>query len=225
MKLLACLTALFAFFTLAVYANTEKVIFVAPPSTSYSRKTSSRLHEWSLGTLSPANLTLRASLPVIFPTNEQPYGRESWYLLKGLHEHQRYEVRVCWAAIQPTNFWLHVFQPSEILQNSELLNSLDDFSRHHQAQVKPRNPGTENILLLRVRAAADFFTTNRILMLDPPPVDVDIILDPYIANVFPSSLQATAVYIVTLAVGSWFLSGIIWSRLSAAKSAEKDHKD
>ena len=44
------------------------------------------------------------------------------------------------------------------------------------------------MLFLRVRAAADFFTTNKELMSSPPPVDVDLILDPYVSNVFPRSL-------------------------------------
>jgi hypothetical protein len=42
-----------------------------------------------------------------------------------------------------------------------------------------------------------------------PPVFVDIILDPYIFNVFPRSLIPTASYIVIIAVGGWFLSKCI----------------
>jgi len=38
-----------------------------------------------------------------------------------------------------------------------------------------------------------------------PPVYVDIILDPYLMNVFPKSLMPTAIYIVVLAVGAWIL--------------------
>jgi hypothetical protein len=33
-------------------------------------------------------------------------------------------------------------------------------------------------------------------MRHPQPVDVDIILDPYLANIFPASLLPTAIYIV-----------------------------
>lgn len=47
-----------------------------------------------------------------------------------------------------------------------------------------------------------------------PPVDVDIILDPYLLSVFPRSLVPTAGYIVVLAVGSWFLAGLVWKILS-----------
>jgi len=42
-----------------------------------------------------------------------------------------------------------------------------------------------------------------------PLVFVDIILDPYIFNVFPRSLVSTAAYIVLLAIGSWYLSKYI----------------
>ena len=44
-------------------------------------------------------------------------------------------------------------------------------------------------LFLRVFAAADYFTTNKTLMEQVPPVYVDIILDPFIFNIFPYELQ------------------------------------
>ena len=47
-------------------------------------------------------------------------------------------------------------------------------------------------------------------MTDVPPVLVDIILDPYVLNVFPKSLVPTAGYLTVLAIGAWFLSGVIW---------------
>ena len=47
-------------------------------------------------------------------------------------------------------------------------------------------------------------------MTDVPPVLVDVILDPYLLNVFPRSLVPTAGYLVVLAIGAWFLSGVIW---------------
>ena len=50
-------------------------------------------------------------------------------------------------------------------------------------------------------------------MSNPPPVNLDIILDPYVFNVFPKSLGPTAVYIGVLAVGAWFISGFVWKFL------------
>lgn len=43
-----------------------------------------------------------------------------------------------------------------------------------------------------------------------PPVLVDIILDPYLLNIFPTSLLPSAGYILMVAVASWFLSGYVW---------------
>lgn len=77
---------------------------------------------------------------------------------------------------------------------------------------------------MRVRAAADFYTSNKELMSSPPPVDVDLILDPYVFNIFPRSLGPTAVYIVVIAVGAWFISGYIWKLLQPAAS-EKPHRE
>ena len=47
---------------------------------------------------------------------------------------------------------------------------------------------------------------NETLMKHVPPVSVDIILDPYVLNVFPRSLVPTAAYIIILAIGGWFLA-------------------
>jgi hypothetical protein len=46
-----------------------------------------------------------------------------------------------------------------------------------------------------------------------PVTDVDLVLDPYLLNIFPQSLLPTAAYIIVLAVASWFLSGFAWSKL------------
>lgn len=60
----------------------------------------------------------------------------------------------------------------------------------------------------------------------PPAVDVDIILDPYVANIFPQSLLPTAAYMVVLAVIAFFVSGTLWRALSPERSiVEKRHTD
>lgn len=63
-----------------------------------------------------------------------------------------------------------------------------------------------SILFLRILAAADYFTTETSLMRNVPPVDVDIILDPFVLNVFPRSLVGTAGWIVVVAVAAYFLA-------------------
>jgi hypothetical protein len=64
-----------------------------------------------------------------------------------------------------------------------------------------------SILLLRIFAAADYFTTDAALMSTVPPVDVDIILDPFLLNVLPRSIAGTACYIVVVAVVAYFVAG------------------
>lgn len=78
-------------------ANTEKVIFIAPESVNLGDARPGLL-DLRLDTLTPTNLTLRTSLPVAFPTEREPRGLQSWYLLQTLKQGQRYEVRVCWPA-------------------------------------------------------------------------------------------------------------------------------
>jgi len=68
---------------------------------------------------------------------------------------------------------------------------------------------------------------NKTLMANVPPVFVDIILDPYIFNVFPRSLLPTAAYIIILAIGGWLVARYISALvLSVAKldSADKEKK-
>ena len=90
MSVLASLLSLFALLVIA-YANTEKVIFTAPDALNLP-DAGPALHDLQLTSLTPAKTKVRASLPVSFE------GEDSWYLLQGLHEGQRYELRVCWTA-------------------------------------------------------------------------------------------------------------------------------
>jgi hypothetical protein len=83
------------------------------------------------------------------------------------------------------------------------------------ATRKPKlEPEPESVLFLQIFTSADYFTTDKALMENPPPVHVDIILDPYMFNIFPRSLVPTGVYILTVAVGAWFVSRIVWSGLA-----------
>lgn len=75
-------------------------------------------------------------------------------------------------------------------------------------------PEPESILFLQILTAADYFTVDKALMENPPPVEVDIILDPFLLNIFPRSLLPTAVYILIIAVCAWFISQLIWVGLA-----------
>lgn len=74
------------------------------------------------------------------------------------------------------------------------------------------NEREASILFLRILAAADYFTTDAALMANVPPVDVDIILDPFLFNVLPRSIAGTACYIVAVAVVAYFVAGKVTSR-------------
>jgi subtilisin-like proprotein convertase family protein len=77
--------------------NTEKTIFLGPSSMQVPIAHPT-LEDLQLDTLSPQNGSIRTHLQAQFPTDELEYGPDTWLLLSGLQEGQRYEVRVCWAA-------------------------------------------------------------------------------------------------------------------------------
>ena len=79
-------------------ANVEKTLFLSPaaiPSPKYHPIADNT----QLRALSPTNAILRCQISATFPNPTRPKGTETWLLLKELQEQQRYEVRICWAAI------------------------------------------------------------------------------------------------------------------------------
>ncbi|SPQ27524.1 a97afc63-925f-4fea-8850-79924f5c7152 [Thermothielavioides terrestris] len=205
-----------------VCANTEKTIFLGPKpvNVGLSHPTLSNLRLDTLTTLTPDNGTIRTQLSAQFPSAEQPSGAATWLILDRLTPNQRYEVRVCWPASQPTEFTLETFPLSTVRDSPELMASLHHYTTSRQLESIPASKRSSSssssnsstgereasILLLRVLAAADYFTTDASLMSSVPPVDVDIILDPFLLNVLPRSLAGTACYIAVLAVAAYFLS-------------------
>lgn len=77
------------------------------------------------------------------------------------------------------------------------------------------------MLLLRVLAAADYFTTDASLMSSVPPVAVDIILDPFRFNALPRSIAGTACYIVGVAMAAYFLAGRVVAWIQGLIAADK----
>jgi len=118
---------------------------------------------------------------------------------------------------------------SEVFDNPELITSLSTYSyaRHGQLSnidiqqlqssrlISKTGSADLSMLLLQIYAAADYFTLNETLMKHVPPVHVDLILDPYLLNVFPQSLLPTAGYIVVIAIVAWFLSAWVYQQLSS----------
>lgn len=218
---------------ITVNANTEKLIFLGPSAITIPN-VHPGLDDLRLDTLSPTGQhILETQLSVKFSTEAEPRGVQSWYLIEGLQEGRRYELRICWAATQPTKFWLDVHQITEVFETPLLVSSLAAYSERRQDfglgdpeyTEADSSTSSKSALFLQIHSAADFFSSNRTLMEFPPAVDVDIILDPYLFNIFPRSLGPTAIYIAILAVGSWFLSGIIHTWLSSIEATPKPHTD
>lgn len=86
--------------------------------------------------------------------------------------------------------------------------------------------GTEKLdsaLFLQIFAAADYYTSNKTLMENVPPVLVDIILDPFIFNILPRSLLPTVGYLIVLAAAGWFVAKLIagWLQMVARTDGQK----
>ncbi|EEA22922.1 hypothetical protein TMatcc_001785 [Talaromyces marneffei ATCC 18224] len=238
-------------------ANTEKTIFVAPLPWAVPAENAA-IDDLGLDRLSPTDFMLRTNLNASFPTDEEPHGAESWFYLEDLTPGQRYEVRICWMATQPTSFDLTTYTLQEVVSSRSLLTSLLNFSdallastslppasrdrspasphgninpskarhQHNSRKRRSRTPlereedplaltsHAESVLFLRIWAAADYYTTNTTLMQNVPPVMADIILDPFLWNVFPRSLVPTAVYTVVIAVVAYFVGGYLAKVLS-----------
>jgi hypothetical protein len=145
---------------------------------------------------------------------------------------------------QPTDFRLDTYTLQTVFDTPELITSLAQYSEGRQpdpTEVEDQTPSitkastksqrkcdeVSSTLLLQIFAAADYYTMNKTLMEHVPPVFVDIILDPYLFNVFPRSLVPTAAYIVFLAIGSWYLSKYIskWFQNLGQHSIDLEKKD
>ena len=98
----------------------------------------------------------------------------------------------------------------------ELITSLSSYAYSRQSSSDDDEPTQHakedreaSLLFLRIRAKADYFTTNATLMSSPPPVDVDVILDPFVGGVLPRSLAPTVVYVLGVAAVSWFVAKMV----------------
>lgn len=165
-------------------ANTEKTIFLGPEPINVPDLKPS-FENLDLITLNPQQSTVRLPLQRAFPNSSHPKGLSSWYLLSNLEKDRRYEVRICWAATEPTEFWLQEHTVDHVFDTSALISDLATFSeannhdpRHFSASAQAlkgvKVEGHQSLLFLHIHSAADYFTTNETLMTDPPPVLVDI---------------------------------------------------
>ncbi|CAK7239067.1 MAG: hypothetical protein STHCBS139747_000489 [Sporothrix thermara] len=208
---------------IAVAANVEKVIFVAGQGAADGASAlRSSILSSILPRLTPDGNAWRTGLPAVFSWEDHfPDNGTTWVLLDDLSEGQRYELRVCWAATQPTAFTVEVFDLATVATTAELLASLDSFLGRLGTQPKP--PGASSSApsttsLLRIVAAADFVAADRSAMRpgSVPPVLTDIILDPYLFNVLPRSLVPIVAAILAVAgVSAWLARRVILPGLQA----------
>ena len=111
---------------------------------------------------------------------------------------------------------METYTPSQVLTTPSLVGSLMQYlptvSPRPPHPFSPSSAGAAHpqprprLLLLQISAAADYFTSNASLMMHPPQVDVDIILDPFLFNVLPRSLVPTIGWIVVVALAGWAIS-------------------
>ncbi|KAK8009266.1 hypothetical protein PG991_011817 [Apiospora marii] len=224
-----------------VAANTEKAIFLAPNNINIP-SAHPNLDDLQVDTLTPDKWAIRTYLQAQFPTESAKYGKPTWLVLDQLTEGQRYEVRVCWAATQPTAFVLNTYELQTVFESAELITELSDYSLDRRQHLEAANEGGRrddgsasksrsreretSVLFLQILAAADYYTTNKTLMNEVPPVYVDVILDPYVFNLLPRSLLPTIGYIIVVAILSWFMARRISSWIqSVAAEPDQDKKE
>ncbi|KAI0445533.1 hypothetical protein F4803DRAFT_548050 [Xylaria telfairii] len=218
-------SCIWVFLTLPyVWANTEKTIFLGPSPVDIE-STYPALGHLRVASLSPQHFTLRTHLEVESPGTELKHGKASWIVIHNLTENQRYE--------QPTSFRLETYELETVFKAPELAAELSAYANTRQSNMNNHVPmpssqtlelGMDSsVLLLRIIAAADFYTTNHTLMKDAPPIFVDIILDPFILNVLPRSLLPTVIYIVAVAIVSRFVGKWIssWVRQIAIEPTKQ----
>ncbi|CAK7201956.1 hypothetical protein SEUCBS139899_004672 [Sporothrix eucalyptigena] len=211
----------------AVAANVEKTIFVASQGATGA---ASGLGIDSLPRLTPDRNAWRTDLPAVFPWSESfPANGTTWVLLDELNEGQRYELRVCWAATQPTAFSVDVFDFVAVSTTPELAASLATFVERNGVDAKTALSSSSSSVstsLLRIVAAADFVAADRSAM-QPDRVSsvlTDIILDPYLLNVLPRSLVPIVAAILAVAsVSAWLARRVILPGVLAV--AAEWHKD
>ncbi|EFY88317.1 hypothetical protein MAC_05658 [Metarhizium acridum CQMa 102] len=105
-----------------------------------------------------------------------------------------------------------------VLENDKLLHSLSAYAAS-RPNIQTTRQSTiipdSSSLLVEIHSAADYFTDNAELMTNPPPVLVDLILDPFLFNVLPKSLLPTVGYLSLLGIVTWFAARWVASSLQS----------
>ena len=141
MRLLAYLQSLTWCISL-VQGNVEKTIFLGPEAIQIPQQHPS-LQDLELETLSPSRPDLRRQLSAEFPKPSTPKGTEAWFLLEGLKQHQRYEVRICWAAtvsllkfVPQYSFWQESLRITTLTKTEIATNCIHTQHLHHNRSLR-----------------------------------------------------------------------------------------
>lgn len=87
------------------------------------------------------------------------------------------------AAKEPTDFWLDTFPVAQVFETPDLISGLAQYSGTRPEAACPKDVSLDpslsdtqrsSLLFLRLHSAADYFTSNKTLMREPPLVGVDI---------------------------------------------------
>ncbi|KAL1896733.1 hypothetical protein Cpir12675_002681 [Ceratocystis pirilliformis] len=137
--------------------------------------------------------------------NNAPSMFDTWMLLDNLTPGQRYEVRICWAATDPTDFAVAAYDIPTVFSTPALISSLADYANTLPPASSPASPSmserSASVMFLRISAAADYVTSSAISSANRDPVLVlaDVILDPFVYNIVPRSLLPTIAYLAIVA--------------------------
>ncbi|CAK7225788.1 hypothetical protein SBRCBS47491_006008 [Sporothrix bragantina] len=216
---------------ISVAANVEKTIFVAGQRAPDGALGLPSNIAGVLPRLTPEGNAWRTGLPAVFPwTESYPHNGTTWVLLDNLSESQRYELRVCWAATQPTRFSVEVYDFATVATDPELVESLNNFVKRRGFESTSSSfssSPSSTAALLHILAAADFVAADRSAMQpgNVPPVLTDIILDPYLFNVLPRSLAPiVAAILVVAGVSAWLARRVILPGLRAVAANGQGEK-
>ncbi|KAI5800061.1 hypothetical protein EDC01DRAFT_532480 [Geopyxis carbonaria] len=195
-------------------ANVEKEIFIGPPTSMFDITT-------ELEHLTPSNDA--RNFATTLNTSFVHPGATHWIALSGLAPQQRYEVRICWPATQPTDFNLKLFTVEQIDGDTALSSSIHAYPKNIQRRLnRPYDGGST--LYLRIFAKTAYVSAQKSRMETPEPVDVEIILDPYKFNVLPESLVPIGGLLIVVGVFSWWAGGLIHQFLARIVTTDEDKK-
>lgn len=156
--------------------------------------------------------------------------RVCWAATVRLHLYHKYNSNVIDTNTklhhqEPTSFALTTHDLPTVFSSPALITSLESFSTSPRPDpialeepfpspqissfLTSSDSATQDLstLFLHIQAAADYYTVNKTLMENVPPVFVDIFLDPFLFNVLPRSLVPTVAYILVLAAAAWVIAG------------------